>query len=131
MADTAPGRRLKPPRRAASERRKVDRFHRLPSPPGYDRDNCGRRNKPDAPETCPRQQPAVRSWLCSAPCGAPARSHLAFLPGNLSGVPVKDLLAVPVHDTVELVDVIIDCFEIFDAKRLPADVGMDRQRHDF
>ncbi len=32
---------------------------------------------------------------------------------------------------VEAVDVVVDRFEIFDPVRLAADVGMDRQRHDF
>src|ERR1700738_3191411 len=121
MADRAPARHPEPPRLAASGRKTVDHARRLPSSPGYDRCNCGRRNKRVAPETCPRQRPAVRSRLCSALRVAPGRSRLRSLPGNLSVVPVKNLLAVPVHDAVELVDVIVDCLEIFDAKRLAAD----------
>src|SRR5450759_579797 len=43
-------------------------------------------------------------------------------------VPVENLLAVPVQHAVVLVHVVVDRLEIFDAVRLAADVGVDRQR---
>ena len=63
---------------------------------------------------------------------AMADSAHAFAPGlgYLAVVPVEDLLAVPVHDAVELVHVVVDLLEILDPERLAADVGMDRERQD-
>src|SRR6267378_5647426 len=122
----------KPQRPAASGKRTVDRARRLPSSREYDRYSGGRRSKPGAPETCRRLRPAIRSRRRRATCVAPRRSRLRSpLPGQLPVVPIEDLFAVPMHDAVELVDVIVDRFEVFDAKRLAADVGMDRERQDF
>src|SRR6516165_9200840 len=45
-------------------------------------------------------------------------------------VPVEDFGAVPVQHTLETARIIVDRFEVFDAVRLAADIGMDRQRHD-
>src|SRR3979411_702763 len=45
-------------------------------------------------------------------------------------VPVEDLRAVPMQHAVEAADIIVDLLEIFDPVRLPADIGVDRQRHD-
>src|SRR6185503_13661024 len=52
--------------------------------------------------------------------------------GLLGGgqVPVEDLSAVPVQHALEPTDMVVDRFEILDAMRLAADVGMDRKRHD-
>src|SRR6476620_11778378 len=50
--------------------------------------------------------------------------------GN-AAVPVEDLLAVPVQHTLVLVHVVIDLLEVLNPVRLPADVGVDRQRADF
>src|ERR1700680_2404349 len=122
----AHGRHREPQRPAASGRRTVDRARRLPSSREYDRYSCGRRNKRGAPETYRRLRPATRSRRCWATRVAPIHSRLPSpLPGHLTVVPIENLFAVPVQDAVELVDVIVDRFEIFDAERLTADVGMD------
>ena len=50
--------------------------------------------------------------------------------GN-AAIPVEDLLAVPVQHAFVLIHVVVDLLEIFDPVRLPADIGVDRQRADF
>src|SRR6202048_2349180 len=128
----AHGRHREPQRPAASGRRTVDRARRLPSSREYDRYSCGRRNKRGAPETFRRLRPAIRSRRCWGTRVAPRHSRRPSpLPGHLPVVPIENLFAVPVQDAVALVDVMVDRFEIFDAERLTADVGMDRERQDF
>src|SRR5512136_291631 len=65
----------------------------------------------------------VRMWLLPAVVDLCGRLDL----GN-AAVPVEDLLAVPVQHALVLVHVVVDLLEIFDSVRLPADVGVDRQR---
>src|ERR1700730_15154235 len=128
----AHGRHREPPRPAASGRRTVDRARRLPSFHEYDRYSCGQRSRRGAPETYRRLRPAIRSRRSRATPVAPRGSWLrSRLPGHLPVVPIENLFAFPVHDAVELVDVIVDRFEIFDSERLTADVGMDRERQNF
>src|SRR5262245_26055789 len=45
-------------------------------------------------------------------------------------IPVEDLGAVPMQHALEAARMIVNRFEVFDAVRLAADIGMDRQRHD-
>src|SRR5215471_15190433 len=45
-------------------------------------------------------------------------------------IPVDDLGAVPMQHALEAARVIVNRFEVFDAVRLAADIGVDRQRHD-
>src|SRR5215831_19936976 len=45
-------------------------------------------------------------------------------------IPIENFLAGPVQHAVEFARVIVDRFQIFDAMRLSAQIGMDRQRHD-
>src|ERR1700733_12562187 len=45
-------------------------------------------------------------------------------------IPLQNLLAGPIEHAIEAADVFIDGFEIFDAVRLPADIGMDGNRKD-
>src|SRR5438309_2979433 len=57
-------------------------------------------------------------------------SRLRFPTGILAVVPVEDLLAIPVNNTLELVEVLVNRLKIIDPEWLAADVGMDRQRQD-
>src|SRR5690348_7928070 len=45
-------------------------------------------------------------------------------------VPVQNLLAVPVQDTLALGDVIVDGLQVLDAEGVAADVGVDGDGHD-
>src|SRR5258708_23264835 len=108
------------------------RAHRPPSSRGYDRHSCGQRNRCGGPETCRRPPPEVRSQQSPAARAGPRRSCLrSWVAGGLLGVPVEDLLAVPVHDAFEPVHIVVDRFEKLDPERLAADVGMDCERQDF
>src|SRR4030088_784501 len=127
----APLRHRAPRRRAASGRRTADPACRLSSSRGYDRGNCGRRNTHGAPETCRRPRPATRSRQSRAIRVAQKCSRLRpRLRGNLPVVPIEELFAVPVQHAVELLDVVVDGFEVFDTERLTADVRMHRERKD-
>src|SRR5208282_6914118 len=46
-------------------------------------------------------------------------------------IPPQNLLAGPVLDAIEPARVVIDCFEIFDAVRLAAEIGMNGERENF
>ena len=46
-------------------------------------------------------------------------------------IPLQNLLAGPEHDAVVAANVVVDRFQIFDAVRLAADIGVNGERADF
>src|SRR5581483_3222581 len=96
---------------------------------------------PILPAPAPARSPCVRPWAGGAARALRSAkrrdarvdacpSHLLRSLGSSLAVPVEDLFAVPMQHTVEAADIVVNLLEIFDPMRLPADVGVDRERHD-
>src|ERR1700728_3164097 len=76
-----------------------------------------------------RPAPCAAEIIWTAALRVPTMSSM--LAGAGFQIPVQNLFAGPVHDTLEASCVLVDRFEIFDAVRLSADVGVNGEREDF
>src|SRR5437762_954166 len=104
--------------------------------------------KPAMPSCAVTRSWARRFAICPTPSSRrtrisrgrpwPPSATASFMPISVSMtrscsprlMPVEDFGAVPVQGAGVAVDVIVDGFEVFDAVRLAADIGVDRDRHD-